>query len=170
MINLSVPYCKQINNSACGAACLEMIYKYYELNNISQEEIFNKYKKTDPHNTKGVNILTKDLVLDAQSRGFLSEIVRADFTDTKNSIALLKQFLIDDIPLIVCLQYSLKLPLLGHFRVVIGIDEKNIYFHDPDNTIENGESLNLSHKEFMKLWQPTGQNVTGGRFVWIKKQ
>lgn len=169
MKKLNVQYFKQINSAACGAACLEMVYKYYGLEDISQEQIFEKYKATDPHNSKGVRMLTNDIVLDAKSMGFKSSVIIADFKDTNTAITLLDIFLTDSIPLIVCQQYNLLAPLAGHFRVVVGIDDQDVYFHDPDDKIENGQLLQLSHSKFLELWQPTGENVTGGRFVWIKK-
>lgn len=169
MNTLKIPYVKQVGDLTCGPACLQMVYNYYGIENLSQQDIYYKYKTEDPHDSKAARVLTDDLVSDARSRGFKSAIMKVDVSNISESVDLMNIFLDASIPIIVCQQYSLALPLTGHFRVVIGIDDQNIYFHDPGNKIENGESLKLSHEEFFKLWQATGENVTGGIFVWIKK-
>ncbi len=166
---MNIPYVKQITNLSCGPACLEMVYKYYGIGNIAQVDILKKYKVPDPHNPSGIRVLTNDLVLDARSNGLSSSIVVADVRDMTSAINLLKIFTDSGIPVIVCQQYSPEFPLTGHFRVVYKIDGNNVYLHDPDTDIEGGESLKWSCEKFFQLWQPTGENVTGGRFVWIKK-
>jgi len=87
---LGVPYIPQINENACGAAVLEMVYKYYGLENISQDEIFNKYKEFEPYGSGNIRLSTDNLVSDALGRGFLSFWARGDYNNKENSINLLK--------------------------------------------------------------------------------
>ncbi|MDB4984654.1 MAG: hypothetical protein JWM20_833 [Patescibacteria group bacterium] len=169
MNTLNVPFCKQTNGVSCGAACLVMIYEFYGMHSVTQEDILDKYKIQDPHN-QGMRILTSDLVSDARLRGFTSSIIAADITDIKSSMALIKTFIKRGVPIITCQQYSQEKSLSGHFRVVIGIDEKDVIFHDPNDLLENGALQKMTHESFFELWQPTGENVTGGRFVWISNE
>ena len=167
MKNLSVPFVYQYNSNACGAAALEIIYKYFEVSNISQEDIFEKYKKLEPHGSGNYYISTGDLISDARSRDFHAEKYQINYNSIEN-ISLLKELLEQEIPIIVCQQYTKEKPLIGHFRVVIGIDNDFVYFHDPSQKI-GGENLKQSYQEFFDYWQPTGKNVIGGRFYVISK-
>lgn len=167
MRNLSVPFVYQYNSNACGAAALEIIYKYFGLTNISQEEIFEKYKKLEPHGSGNYYISTGDLISDAKSRDFYAEKYQLNYNSIEN-ISLLKEILQQELPIIVCQQYTKEKRLIGHFRVIIGIDNEYVYFHDPSPKI-GGENLKQSYREFFDYWQPTGKNVIGGRFYIISK-
>jgi len=165
---LQVPYIPQINANACGAAVLEMVYKYYGLDNITQQELMDEYQELEPHGSGNFRLTTDNLVLDARKRGFESEWSRADLESLDEVTALLN-FLIDNkAPLIVCQKFTEALPLIGHFRIVVGIDNKTIYLHDPSSEI-GGANLTWSVDKFLSFWQPTGANVTGGVFVIINR-
>lgn len=166
---IGVPYVSQINENACGAAVLEMIYKYYGLDNISQEGIFNKYKKLEPHGSDNFILSTDSLVSDAQGRGFLSFWARTDYNDKENSSDLLRRLTIDSkIPVIVCQKFTDELPLIGHFRIVVGVRGNIVYLHDP-HAKNGGAFKKWEINKFMEFWKPTGKNVTGGVFIVIKK-
>ncbi|WKZ24586.1 MAG: papain-like cysteine protease family protein [Patescibacteria group bacterium] len=171
--NLKVPFIYQINENACGAAVLEMVYKYYGLNDVSQEEIYKKYKQLEPHGTGNFRITTDALVADSLRRGFLSFWNKVDYNNPDECFNLL-QFLTkkSKIPIIVCQQFTKNEEHkdLGHFRLVVGVDKKNkiIYVHDPHKEL-GGQYQKWSLDKFVDFWQPTGQNVTGGVFVIIKK-
>ncbi len=166
---LKVPYIAQINENACGAAVLEMVYKYYGLENISQQEIFNKYKELEPHGSGNNRFSTDSLVSDSLERGLLSFLARADYDNEESSIRLLKWLTTGlKIPVIVCQKFTDQQPLLGHFRIVVGVKDNIIYIHDPHS--ENGGAFQeWGFEKFMEFWKPTGANVTGGIFVVIKK-
>ncbi len=166
---LKVPYVAQFNDHACGAAVLQMIYRYYGLKNISQEQIFKEYKDLEPHGSGNFMIATNDLVLDAKKRGFYSYWKRTDYTNLASSMSLLSHLIEDcHIPIIVCQKFTEQQPQLGHFRVVFGIDKNVIHLHDPyRKTI--GKNQKWSYQKFMEFWQPTGSNVTGGVYVVIKR-
>jgi len=167
---LKVPYIQQINKNACGAAVLEMIYKYYGIKNITQSDIFNKYKEPEPHGTGNNRISTDDLVRDASGQGFLSFWARADYNNKETSFNLLRRLTMESkIPVIVCQKFTNKEPLIGHFRIVVGIKDNNIvYVHDP-HVEKGGGFKEWSIDHFMEFWKPTGKNVTGGVFIVIKK-
>src|SRR3989344_7418225 len=88
---LKVPYILQINENACGAAVLEMVYRYYGLNDISQEDIFNKYKEHEPYGSGNFRITVDNIVSDAKERGFSSFFYRIYFVYHKDTNYYLKK-------------------------------------------------------------------------------
>ena len=167
MKNLSIPFVYQYNKNSCGAAALEMVYKYFRLKDISQEDIFEKYKKLEPHESGNYYITVKDLILDAKSKDFHTKLYRINYSSIQ-SLSLLKEILDKSVPIIVCQQYTKEKPLIGHFRVVVGINDKFVFFHDPSQKV-GGENLKWSYQEFLDYWQPTGKNVSGGIFFILFK-
>ncbi len=165
---LKVPYTKQIDESACGAACLEMVYKYYGINNISQEDLMNLYKELEPHGSGYYRMTTDTLILDARKKGLKAVWLRANYTNKFDCLELLKILIDKEVPIIVCQQASQENALLGHFRIVIGFDDQFVYLHDPNFQIA-GNELRWSIEDFVSLWQPTGANVTGGILCVITK-
>lgn len=145
-----------------------MVYKFYGLNSVSQEELFNAYQELEPYGSGNSRMTTISLVQDAQKRGFQAGWIQVDYLNSQKSIDDLKTWIDSGVPLIVCQQYTKQLSKLGHFRVVIGIDKDNVYLHDPSGDI-GGANLIYSTDKFMDFWQQTGDNVIGGVFVWIKK-
>jgi len=68
----------------------------------------------------------------------------------------------------VCQRFSDKSPLIGHFRIVIGLGNDTIILHDP-HPKHGGEAVRWNKERFIDFWKKTGKNVTGGVFVVIKK-
>ncbi|MBU1164977.1 C39 family peptidase [Patescibacteria group bacterium] len=168
-MKIQVPYSQQYNNSACGAACLVMVYKHYGLKDITQQEIFEKNKEQEPHGTGATRIATSDLVNDAKERGFNSYSGQVDYSNNDKSIEFVKQTIKNKIPLIVCQQWKKDRAILGHFRVVVGYSNKYICVHDPD--LEDGSrKQKWSYEKFMDYWQRTGDNVIGGQYVIIENK
>lgn len=166
---LKVPYISQVNDAACGPAVLEMVYKYYGIANISQENIFNKYKEFEPLGSGNYRLTTVNLVNDALGMGFSSFWARADYNDKEKIVDLLRRLVIDSkIPLIVCQKFTNEQPQLGHFRIVVGMKNNIVYIHDP-HVKDGGAFKEWSIDKFMEFWKPTGSNVTGGIFIVIKK-
>lgn len=165
---LKVPYVQQYNDYACGAAVLEMVFKYYNVKNVSQEDIYEKNKELEPHGTGNFRITTQDLVDEAESRNFKAYFKQVNYFSKKESIETLKDFIEKNIPVIVCQQFTSAQNIIGHFRVVIGVDNKYVYVHDPHKDI-GSEELKMSHREFVNLWQKTGDNVIGGIYIIIIK-
>jgi predicted double-glycine peptidase len=167
---LKVPYTPQFNINACGAAVLEMVYKYYGLKKVSQEEILTKYQELEPHGSGNFRITTDNLIQDARTRGFISGWARANYSNELESTALLR-ILVGEmkIPIIVCQKFTETQPLIGHFRIVLGIDGESVYFHDPSAEI-GGPNIQWPISKFIDFWQKTGDNVTGGIFCFIAKR
>jgi len=164
---LKVPYIPQINENACGAAVLVMVYKYYGLKNIFQEDLFKKYQELEPHGSGNFRFSADSLVSDALTRGFLAFWARADFTNRNNTVSLLELLIRAKIPIIVCQKFTNGQPMIGHFRIVVGIKDNIIYVHDPHVEL-GGAYKEWEADKFLEYWQPTGQNITGGVFVVIK--
>ena len=167
---LKVPYRKQISESACGVAAFEMAYRYIrpsKLSKFSQEKAHNKRAELSPDKTD-MRVTTYDLIEMAQSRGLRSDWGRVDpfplrlvgqvryFTETAK------------IPLIACQQWH-EDKTVGHFRVIVGIDEKEVVFHDPEPDV-GGPECRLPLLEFIDAWRwSPGKNVTGGVGIWVAK-
>lgn len=106
---------------------------------------------------------------DSRKRGFISGWSRVNYLNIEDSINLLKILVVDNkIPIIVCQKFTEEQPIIGHFRIVLGIDENFVYLHDPNSEI-GGLKLKWSINKFMDFWQWTGDNVTGGVFCFISK-
>jgi len=164
--NLPVPFVNQINETACAAAVLEMVYSFLGLKEIFQEDIFNKYATLATHGN--IEITVENMVEDANSRGLISKWNRVNYNNVEESIFELNKLVKKkEIPIIVCQQYT-KGSIPGHFRVVINIDKKFVYYHDPCKKY-GGKNLKMRHKDFIDYWQPTGGSVTGGVYVLIEK-
>lgn len=166
---LDVPYSMQINEHACGAACFEMVFRYYRSSNLSkfsQRKIFRNSSNLEPHNSGNRRIDSERLVDLASKRGFCAGIGRVS-TDPKQRIEQINHFLIKEkVPLIACQRFTDDLPLLGHFRVILAVSYHEIVFHDPHPT-EGGEALRWNADKFFDYWKYTGGNVTGGVAIWI---
>ena len=107
-----------------------------------------------------------DVIVDyARKREFMSDWGRVR-PDPVELVKQVKHFTeTENLPIIVCQQWRQN-PNLGHYRVVIGIDDEGVVFHDPEPGV-GGPNLQLSLSEFMDQWRPTGGNVTGGVAIWI---
>lgn len=164
---MNIPFINQINENSCGAAVLEMIYKYYGVTNVSQNDIFEKYKQSEPHNSGNFRIKTADLISDAKDRGLYSGYYKIpDLTELSGIELFLKQILNDGVCIIVEQQYLEPRSLVGHFRVITDVGDNFISFHDPHPTT-GGANLNWSTSKFLDYWTETGLNVTGGIMVLI---
>lgn len=151
---LNVPYVRQSEPSSCGAAALAMIYAYYHIP-VQEADIWGA-RKSPRTLEPGYFLTTQSLIDDALSQNLQCI---AGKMPLNNQSVLEKDFLTliqNKVPILVCKQW--KNPLLGHFIVVIGINKSNIIFHDP----EDGKKKKLKIKKFIKEWQPTGPEVTGG--------
>jgi len=164
---LPVPFIRQIHIDSCGAAALEMVYKYYGIENISQEEIFNGSKKHDIGNGRFI-LKEETLVSDAENRDFCAQILQFTFENIKDMAETLNVSIECKIPLIVC-QQSEENSVLGHYRIVIGVDKKNIYFQDP-NMRKNFKYMKWPHEKFFNHWKPNGKTVLGNTCTIITKK
>jgi hypothetical protein len=163
---LSVPFVSQLRYH-CGPAALEMVYRYLGLNDISQTEIFQKTTKhTDSFGNQF--ILVKDLVIDAQERGFGSFAI--DFTNSspQEIISVVKSFLAHKIPIISCGQWK-KDRNIGHFRVILKVDDVHVYFHDPDLPSKTGYTK-YTHDSFLGYWKSRAQLIGNMGLIIYRKE
>jgi ABC-type bacteriocin/lantibiotic exporter with double-glycine peptidase domain len=160
MVLLDVPHRKQINATSCGAAALEMVYKFYRPSKLSvfdQAKVYRKAAHLEPHGSGNYQMSSAAIVSAAQGRGLKAGLAR--FPNDKT--AMLKEFrgqLEAGSPVIVCQQFSKEQPLLGHFRVVVGLDGETLKVHDPH--LDHGP-VDWSADDFLAAWQATSLNVTG---------
>jgi ABC-type bacteriocin/lantibiotic exporter with double-glycine peptidase domain len=165
---LEVPYRQQISESSCGAAAFEMVYKYLKpskLSKFSQQKVFNRLKEQTPSGTN-VRMSTNSIMDLARSRGLESDWGRVN-PSPERLVEQATHFIeTEKLPLIACQQWHAD-KSLGHFRVIIGIDEREVIFHDPEPTV-GGAERRLPLHEFIDAWRWTfGGNVIGGVAIWI---
>jgi predicted double-glycine peptidase len=157
MSNLPIPPIKQVNPYTCGAAVFEMIYIYFGITNFSQEAFFNKFKRVHPYDSTKYVLSSTDLEKDAENRGLKTETYVLEKFETEQ-MNFLKQILRAKIPIMVCQQFAKDTPFVDHFRLVIGYENDSITFNDP----WYGQTMTISVREFIELWQTPGQKVPGG--------
>jgi predicted double-glycine peptidase len=168
---LTVPYFPQFHPDACGAAALEMVYRYARpsrLSKFSQKKIFQNVSELEPHQTGRYRISTDDLVEAAKRRGLEAGWGRVDPTPDE----LMKQIACfiagKKVPLIAC-QRSHEDPAIGHFRVLFGVEGNEIILHDPD-VETGGPNLRWTVARLIEHWRWSGENVTGGVAIWVARE
>ncbi len=73
---------------------LEMVYKYYGVGSVSQEEkLMRQYQELEPHGSGNLRITTDSLVTNAQEKGFESEWRRANYLSISECSKLLRKLI-----------------------------------------------------------------------------
>jgi hypothetical protein len=163
---LEVPYVEQLFETSCGIAAFEMLYKYFRLDaSFSQQEAFNALREQTPGDTS-TRVTVPAIISLAREKGLHSgwgrvSIIRSEF------VQQIRFFVENErVPLIACQQWHGN-ETLGHYRVIICIDDQEIAFHDPEpNTDGRARRVSLETFNSQWLWTPGG-NVTGGVVIWI---
>ncbi|MDO8429577.1 MAG: cysteine peptidase family C39 domain-containing protein [Candidatus Daviesbacteria bacterium] len=136
------PFQETLHTGYCGPASLKIALSYYNVEKEEKElaELCNVSKEL------GTN--DKSLKKAAEELGFKVEIQNfCEYSD-------LERWLRKGVPVIVDWftrgrsDYSDSEVADGHYSVVIGIDEKNIYLQDP----EIGRTRAINRKDFMRVW------------------
>ena len=143
-ILLQVPDVYQSTNYSCGAACFQAVMRYWGGENLREDQ-FIKLLNTTPEEGTAPN----DIVRVAEKMRFRAEI-RENLTldDLKKSIE-------EGVPVIVSGQawkdesQSWETDENGHYMVVIGVDDKNVYLEDPWILGSRGY---IPHDEFIDRW------------------
>jgi hypothetical protein len=139
----AIPYEMQSDSQtsrACGAACLSMVYRSFG-KDVPQAEIWPLIAK---QNQLGSLASTTHLMArDALSRGFSALILQA-----RHPLHVLRLCHESGIRAILNHRLNRSTPA-GHFTVLVNIDDKNVFLHDPFF----GPSRRLSHTEVLELWQ-----------------
>jgi len=149
------------------AAALSAIYRYYDFNR-SEMDIWQKRRRKRPE-AEGDFIWVSDLVDDARENGFDAEWIKMDLSNLTMIKKILKQLNHNGVPVIICNRYAKQQPKIGHARIVTDISNTSIYMHDPDPKI-GGASQRWDWNTFMESWQPSGEEVTGGVYIVIKRK
>jgi len=161
MKKLAVKHLKQSNSFTCRATALAMVYKYLKHGTQTENKIWRRLKEPLPNDRKNFYIKTYNLAVDAEKQKLSYFYGQVFMDDSKLALSTIKEFISASIPVVVCQKIS-KENIIGHFRVVIGLDNQDILVNDPMN--DKG-STKISRKNFMELWQDAGNGeVIGGEF------
>lgn len=164
MIILHVPHIKQNGPTHCGVACLEMVYKFFGITDVSQEEIWKK-RKTIRQDRSNDYMETRSMVADAVEKEFYV-FTGQMFLEAEKCQSNLQNLLSSDLPVIACKQWS-KNPNYGHFVVIIGVGDNSIVYLDPELD-RKPQKKKIAH--FIREWQLTGNEVIGGEFIVISNE
>ncbi len=126
-----------------------------------------QYRELEPYGSGNYRIQTETLVTDANKMGLNASWDRVDYTNNSECVKTIKSFLEEKVPLIVCQKLNNKYPAIGHFRIIVGIDDNHIYYHDP--YFVDGANVKCKIDKFLGLWEHTGQNVTGGVYCSMRR-
>ena len=128
---LEVPFVHQTNEASCGAAALEMVYRYLGRRTAKQKNIFRKMAEPEPHGSGAMRMSNAGMAEDALNRGLYACAHAFDVTSEEAAIRDLSKFLSQGVPVIACQKFSTEKPLLGHYRVVVGIKPGAVTLNDP---------------------------------------
>jgi hypothetical protein len=159
---LPVPYVSQLGSGAdlhqndCGAACAIMLLRAYFNVQMTPDEFYTKFAiPGDPYlnvlqlrNTLGSLGLLTDF-----RAGLITQDLFAALAAGKPPIVLLRHKVFEDAGLV-------EKPFAGpFFAVVVGMDIKNIYLHDPLYTsLDDGNAHPYSLAIFWKAWKEAGHD------------
>lgn len=136
------PFQETLNSDMCGPASLKIILNYYGVDK-SEEEIAKLCKVK-----KGLGVDDKSIKTAAEKLGFNATIKNnSTFKD-------IEKWLKKDVPVIVNwftrgrTDYGDSSVADGHYSVVMGLDDKHIYFQDP----ELGSMRKIERDDFMRVW------------------
>ncbi|HWQ19668.1 MAG TPA: C39 family peptidase [Methanotrichaceae archaeon] len=143
-ILLQVPDVRQSTNYSCGAACFQAVMRYWEGEDLREGQLMELLNTTPVDATD-----PDDMVRVAEKMGLEAEI-RENLTldDLKNSVQ-------EGVPVIVAAQAwkyendSWEDYENGHYMVVIGVDDRNVYLEDPSILGSRGY---ISRDEFVRRW------------------
>lgn len=164
---LRVPFFVQHDESSCGAAAMQMAFHHLRPNsNLNPKRLFEKLRQISPVGSTEVSI--NALEEEAIARG-----LAADWGIFSNEPARLKKQLshftdVEEVPVVALQQLSDTEPVLGHYRIVIGVDGDTIFYHDPISRL--GRATSVSVDRFIEMWRPSGGSVKGGIGLWMSKK
>ncbi len=163
MSTLPVQHVGQYGKTHCAAACLEMVYRYFGITNITQHDIWRKRKTTRLDGSRHV-INTEDIAKELAENGF--QVLMGQFyLDIDRCRQNIKNLLAEENPIIACKQWRPGSEY-GHSVVIIGIEKDQIAFIDPE---KDSETQYQNLESFINEWQPTGKEVVGGEFIVMGK-
>ena len=148
-MKLTIPYFKQERNTTCGVASVRMVLAFHG-KTISESELADVCDTSWLGNTPG------ELVVGIDKLGFNATEIEGI------TIEYLSQALQDADPIIALIDPAVLyggIEGFGHYVVIIGIENDNIIFHDPDM---DSDQVRASF-DFFKSWR--GFSMKGIR-IW----
>jgi ABC-type bacteriocin/lantibiotic exporter with double-glycine peptidase domain len=140
LIKLKVPYFRQEKWFTCGPVCLRMIFAYFGI------DVTEKALETICETTELGTIPTK-ISTGAANLGVEAIATKnADLEDLRRNLE-------DRIPVIVLIDPSYiygGIAGFGHFVVVVGIENGEVIYHDPD--VSEGKFLRSEMRKFLSAW------------------
>jgi hypothetical protein len=157
---LAVPYFSQLgpgadeHNSDCGSASGLMVLKAYKDVTMNVDQFYNQ-ANTDPAHTKfdplAINeirsVLTVNGIMTEYKVPFEQQLLFQCLQEQKPVIALFKYATLRDANLTERKDFG-----GAHFAVIVGMDTKNVYVHDPYCTGGKGEARPYPLDIFWKAW------------------
>jgi predicted double-glycine peptidase len=149
---LDVPDIRQFNDYSCGSACLLAILAFYDLYDKNEKELT---KELNTNSEDGTSL--KAIKRVAEKHGLNCSVRKeCDLDELKSSLS-------NGNPVILNFQAwsKDKKPNWkkdwkdGHYAVLVGMDEENLYMRDPSIYNKVGT---LPVKEFMDRWHDMGKD------------
>lgn len=136
------PLQETLHGGYCGPASLKMVLGYYG-KEVAEDEVAAMCKRTVELGTDAESIAKA-----AESYGFTAKI------RNESSLQEIETLMQKKIPVIVNwftsgrADYGDSSVPDGHYSVVVGIDDQNVYLQDP----EIGRLRTLQREDFMRVW------------------
>nr|QNO56126.1 hypothetical protein PNCMNLLH_00004 [Methanosarcinales archaeon ANME-1 ERB7]QNO56161.1 hypothetical protein LLPGBHFJ_00004 [Methanosarcinales archaeon ANME-1 ERB7] len=140
LIKRKVPYFRQEKWFTCGPACLRMIFAYFGID--VTEKVLETTCETTELGTIPTQISTGAAKLGVESIATKN----ADIEDIRRNLE-------DRLPVIVLIDPSYiygGIAGFGHFIVVLGVEEGEVIYHDPD--VSDGEFRRCEIEKFLNAW------------------
>jgi uncharacterized protein len=139
-----VPDVRQAENYSCGASSFQAVMGYYGKNSM-EADLRTMLNTTPSHGT-----YPWDMVRGAQRVGFDAEW-RENLTlaDLRASLSAGVPVIIDGQRFIAPNSSWEDTWTAGHYMVVFGLDDRNVYLEDP---FLFGSRLNMTHEDFIASW------------------
>jgi tetratricopeptide (TPR) repeat protein len=146
----NVPFEKWLKGSGSGPACLAMVLNYWDKKgSFSQQKIMDEI-----HASENQATANSEMVLFPRRKGFANYSFQGD-------LRILREVIGQGIPVIALTRAGAG-SSMGHYRVVIGFDEREdqVIFHDPDL----GSRQAMRSREFMRACE-SGQGRNRSRWM-----
>jgi len=144
MVNIiKVPYFKQENWYTCGPSCMRMILAYLGVK-TTEKDVMNACGTTELGTT---STQISDAFVKFKVKA--SSIKNANIDDLKNEIK-------EGRPVIVLIDPSQiygGVSGFGHFIVIVGINDDEVKYHDPDEP--HGDYIKCDFETFLQAWNTT---------------
>lgn len=145
------PYEQQYGERTCGAACLVMIYRSFDMN-VSQDDVWEQINSPDKFGEKFCK--TFKMVRDVQERGFAAAALQA--IDPIRALGVCRA----NGARVILNHQSFKNAELGHYTVMMGLDNHWVLLHDPDGK----PARPVQHSDLVEKWKARGE-ITGNVMI-----